>query len=257
MSFALITGASKGIGKSIAEQLASRRINLLLVARSEDLLRELATSLASQYNITADYLCADLAEEGAAEKILNWCVEKDYHVSILINNAGYGLSGSFEKYAVGENLDMMKVNMLTLVELCQVFLPLLRTEKQSYILNIASSAAYQAIPNLSVYAATKAFVVRFSRGLRQELRKTPVSVTCISPGSTDTDFAKRAKIGIKGLKAAEKVNMTPDQVAKVAIQAMFSKKPEVIVGAINKVGAFLSWILPQSWIERTTMKIYE
>lgn len=257
MTFALITGASKGIGKAIAEQLASRGYNVLLVARSEQLLLKVASNLSSQYKIQTDILPIDLSNADAPQNVYQWCIEKNYPVSILVNNAGYGLSGSFDRFSPQENLNMMQVNMAALVHLCQLFLPMLRQQKESYILNIASSAAYQAIPNLSVYSATKAFVLRFSRGLRQELKGSSVSVTAISPGATDTDFVVRARIGEKGIQTAKKVNMTPEKVAELSVRAMFAKKAELITGIINKVGAFLSWLLPKNLIERTTMKIYE
>src|SRR5580704_14858142 len=227
MNYALITGASKGIGKAIAEEFAARKFNVLLIARSEKALRDNAESIVEKYEVKADYLAIDLSLSDSADKIYQWCTEKNYIVEILVNNAGYGLSGSFEKYTTAENFDMMQLNMIVPVRLCQLFLPALRTLPKAYILNIASTAAYQAVPGLSLYAATKAFVLRFSRGLRQELHRSNVSVTCISPGSTDTDFAKRAQIGAKGLKAAEKVNMTADTVARIAVQGMFSGKAEV------------------------------
>ncbi|PWT71881.1 MAG: NAD(P)-dependent oxidoreductase [Bacteroidetes bacterium] len=257
MTFALITGASKGIGKAIAEQLASRGYNVLLVARSEQLLREVANNISSQFKVQADILSLDLSVPDAPENLYHWCIEKNYPVSILVNNAGYGLSGSFERFSPGENLNMMRVNMIALVHLCQLFLPMLRQQKESYILNIASSAAYQAIPYLSVYSATKAFVLRFSRGLRRELHGSSVSVTVISPGATDTDFVVRAKVGEKGVKTAEKVNMTPQKVAELSVNAMFAGKAELITGFINKVGAFLSWLMPNGVVEKTAMKIYE
>jgi len=253
----LITGASKGIGKAIAEELAKRGHNLLLIARSEKLLEQEAKRLAEQYKINTDYLAIDLSAADAPGDIYNWCVEKNYSVNILVNNAGYGLSGSLEKYEEAENINMMQVNMITPVHLCQLFLPMLRQQQKSYILNIASSAAYQAVPYLSLYAATKAFILNFSRGLRQELRKSPVSVTCISPGATNTDFVVRAKVGEKGLKAADKVNMSPEAVGKIAVEAMFAGKAEVITGLLNKLGAFLVWLLPKGLVEKTAMKIYE
>src|ERR1700732_4131082 len=105
---------------------------------------------------------------------------------------------------------MMQVNMIAPVQLCKQFLPKLRQQPKAFILNIASSAAYQAVPGLTVYAATKSFILSFSRGLRQELKKTPVSVTCISPGATDTNFVNQAQLGEKARKMANKVNMSPE-----------------------------------------------
>jgi len=257
MSYALITGASKGIGKAIAEELAARKFDLLLVARSNDLLQQVAKDIIAKYNVQVDFLSIDLSSANAAQQLFDWCVKKNYSINVLVNNAGYGLSGLFEKYSLEDNRNMMQVNMLVPVQLCQLFLPMLEQQKKSYILNIASSAAYQAVPYLSVYAATKSFILSYSRGLRQELKKKKISVTVISPGSTDTDFVVRAKIGQKGLKAADKVNMTPEAVAKIAVNSLFAGKAEVITGFINKLGAFLVWLMPKGLVEKTAMKIYE
>lgn len=108
-----------------------------------------------------------------------------------------------------------------------------------------------------MYAGTKALVLQFTRGLRHELRNTSVSVTCVSPGATDTEFNTRAQIGPKAMKAAEKVIMTPAQVGRVAVESMFKKKAEVIVGVVNKLGGFLSWLLPKKFVESTTAKLYQ
>ena len=257
MGYALITGASKGIGKAIAEELASKGYDLLLVARSENLLKQVASAIEEKYNVAVDSLALDLSAMGSASQVFDWCARKNYVVEILVNNAGYGLSGAMEKHSIEENSNMMQLNMLTLAQMCQVFLPILQLQKKAYILNIASSAAYQAVPYLSIYAATKSFVLNFSRGLHQELKNSSVSVTCISPGATDTDFVVRAQIGEKGLKTASKVNMTPTAVAKIAVKAMFDRKSEVITGFVNKLGAFAAWLLPKSMIEKTVMKIYQ
>jgi short-subunit dehydrogenase len=257
MEYALITGASKGIGKAIAEELARRKFNLLLVARSQELLQHVADDIATRYGVSTDCLALDLSAAGSAQKVYDWCREKNYSVKALVNNAGYGLSGPFEKYSPDEHLNMMQLNMATLVSLTRLFLPQLQQQSRAYILNIASSAAYQAVPKLSVYAATKSFVLAFSRGLHQELRGGPVSVTCISPGATDTDFPNRAQIGEKGLKAAAKFNMEPTVVASLAVKAMLAGKAEVVTGFVNKLGAFMAWLLPKTLVERTAMKIYE
>lgn len=257
MSYALITGASKGIGKAIAEELAKRKFNLLLVARSESLLKNVAGQLTDKYQVKVDYLALDLALPQAPQQVFDWCQTRQYTLQVLVNNAGYGLSGPFENYTLAENSDMMHVNMYTPVQLTQLFLPQLRQQSRAYILNIASSAAYQAVPLLSLYAATKAFVLTFSRGLRQELAGSSVTVTCISPGSTDTDFIQRANVGEKGRKAAERVNMTPAEVAAIAVESMLAGKAELIPGLINKLGAFMVWLLPKGLVERTAMQIYK
>ncbi|NCT92962.1 MAG: SDR family oxidoreductase [Chitinophagaceae bacterium] len=257
MLYALVTGASKGIGKAIATELAARKIPLLLVARDEQALDALSASLRQQYQVPVQYLVCDLASDQAPAKLLEWINTNGYELHILVNNAGYGLSGAFENYTATEHTDMMRVNMQVPVILTHSLLPMLKKQQQAYILNIVSSAAYQAVPGLSVYAASKAFMLRFSRGLRYELRNTTVSVTALSPGSTDTGFAHRAKVGKKGLKAAEKVNMTPEAVARLAVNAMFARKPELITGWVNKLGAFLVWLLPDFISEKAAASIYE
>ena len=173
-------------------------------------------------------MSVDFTQSGASYKIQQWCIDKNYSIDILINNAGYGLSGPFEKYAAKEHTDMMQVNMNVLVELSSLFLPELKRAPKAHILNIASSAAYQAVPGLSVYAASKSFVLSFSRGLQYELRHTNVSVTTVCPGGTDTDFANRANLIEKARKAGEKLNMSADAVAKMAIDAMLAGKTEKI-----------------------------
>ncbi len=257
MPYALITGASKGIGKAIAEELASKQIDLILVARSGSLLKEIAVDLTTRYGIKADYLAVDLSDPAASIEITDWIQQKGYALNILVNNAGYGLSGPFEQYSAKENRDMMQVNMNVPVELTNLLIPALKKHPKAYILNIASAAAYQAVPGLMVYAATKSFLLRFSRGLAFELKKTHISVTVVCPGGTDTDFAKRAKVGLKAIKAGEKLNMTAEAVAKLAVKAMFARKTETITGFINQLGAFLVWLLPKKLVETSAAGIYK
>ena len=257
MSYAIITGASKGIGKCIATELAQRGYDVLLVARSTDLLNSLAQSLSQEYAITAKALSVDMASADAAATIFDYCQQHQLSVSIIVNNAGYGLSGTFEKYAAAAHEAMLQVNIMSLTQLCALFIPQLKKQPQAYILNIASSAAYQAVPYLGAYAASKAYVLRFSRALYQEYKNSNLSVSCVCPGPTDTDFVNRALLGPKGMKAAAKVNMTPEQVAQIAVRAMFAKKPTTIVGWVNKLGAFLAWLLPNTIVERSAMSIYQ
>lgn len=257
MAYALITGASKGIGLAIAGELARLKFDLLLVARSESLLKQVATQLASEHGVKTDFLAIDLAQAGAAQQVVDWCSQKQYTLRMLVNNAGYGLSGPFEKHSLGEHTNMMAVNMTALVELTYLFLPQLRQQSRAYILNIGSSAAYQAVPGLSLYAASKSFVLQFSRGLHQELKRSTVSVTCVCPGSTDTDFVNRAQIGNKGRKAAEKVNMTPAEVARQAVEATLAGKTELVTGLLNKAGKLMAWLLPKGLVEQTAGSIYD
>ncbi|HEY6977202.1 MAG TPA: SDR family oxidoreductase [Chitinophagaceae bacterium] len=257
MAYALITGASKGIGKAIAEELAKRKINVLLLARSEDLLKEFAKYLFETYAVQAYYFTADLSEINTPKKIFDWCNTHHFPVSILINNAGYGLSGRLEKYSLPEHIGVMHVNMIAAVELIYLFLPQLKEQPKAYIMNIASSASHQAVPGLNIYAATKTFILSFSRGLRYELKHTNVSVTAVCPGATNTDFISRANIkSTHAIELAKKFSMQPEKVAAIAVNGMFENKTEVIPGLINKLNKFLVWLLPKSLSEKGAAKVY-
>jgi short-subunit dehydrogenase len=258
MAYALVTGATKGIGKAIAEVLAARKIDLLLIARSENLLAEVAQCLSGTHKIQSDYLAVDLAQADSAEKIFDWCTLNNYSVSILINNAGFGLSGKLEKYSLQEHLDLMNVNVITSVKLIYLFLPVLKAQQKSYIMNIASTASYQAVPGMSLYAASKTFMLSFSRGLQQELRHTNVSLTVVSPGATETDFINRANIkGKRALKLSKMFNMQPQRVAIIAVKKMFAGKTEVIPGITNKLSVFLVWFFPKRLSEKLASAIYK
>ncbi|MEO6882399.1 MAG: SDR family oxidoreductase [Bacteroidia bacterium] len=252
---ALITGASKGIGKAIAEVLAKQKVDLLLVARSADMLKNIAEDFSKKYGVKINFLATDLSLPDAAVTIQKWCSENNYNVSILVNNAGYGLWGRFDTLELSEQKNMMQLNMNALVNITYELLPLLKKQPKSYILNISSTAAYQAVPCLSVYAATKSFVLLFSRGLRYELKKSNISVTCVCPGATDTNFMDRA--GMEALKAtAAKFNMHPEDVAKTAVNAMFKGKAEVLPGWMNLVSAKMTSFIPKSLTEKIAGNLY-
>lgn len=256
MKYALITGASKGIGRSMAIALARRKINLLLIARSANELISLQTEIKNQYNVEVDILSIDLSQVQAPKAVYNWITEKNYAINILINNAGYGLWGKFEELDLSAQLEMCQLNMITVTSLCHLLLPILSTEKKAYILNVCSTAAYQAVPTLAIYSATKAFVLSFTRALRFELKDGPVSVSCLSPGPVDTGFAHRAGLDAFN-KMAEKFNMRPDEVAEIALKGMFAKKSEIIPGFTNIISVYANRILPKGFIEKMAAGIYK
>ena len=257
MAFALITGASKGIGKAIALELAKRKFDLILVARSNNLLAQIADELSQQYQVSVKYLAVDLSGNGAVGQISGFIQKEELQVSILVNNAGYGLWGRFDKLNLLQQLNMLRLNNEILVSLTYSLLPLLQKESQSYILNVASTTAYQAVPYMSVYAASKAFVVSFSRGLSNELRGTGVSVTCLSPGATDTNFMEQAGMNTQKLiNSANKVSMMPQVVAEQAVNALFDKQVEFIPGVINKITAYANNFLPKKTVEGIAANIY-
>jgi short-subunit dehydrogenase len=260
MAYALVTGASKGIGKAVAEVLARRKFDILLVARSENLLKENAAAIEKQYGVKTAYFATDISAPDAAVKITNWCKEKNVDINVLVNNAGYGLGGAFEEISLEEQLNMMQLNMQSLVQLTYMMIPLLKkSDGKSYILNVSSTAAHQAVPYLGVYSGTKAFVLNFSRSIHHELKGENISVTCLCPGPTDTDFINRAKMtGFKKvMKQSERFNMSAQTVAEIAIKGLFKGSLEIIPGGANKAGAFFSRVLPKKLTEKTLVGIYK
>lgn len=257
MPTALITGASRGIGRAFAAELARLGYDLLLVARSEDQLEQAAAELRQQHGIKAQVLACDLALAGAAERVAEWAGQQTQALAVLINNAGYGLWGRFEELGLTQQQNMLQLNMHLPVALTHLLLPALHQQPKAYVLNVASTAAYQAVPTLTLYAASKAFLLSFSRGLRYELRDTRVSVTCLSPGATTPDFGDRAGMSAGLQQTANKVSMTAAQVAQFGIAALLAGEAEVIPGALNKVSARLTSLVPKALTEKIAAGIYE
>lgn len=253
---ALITGASKGIGKAMAYELASRGVDILAVARTEPLLAELCADLKAKHGVQAHYKAMDLTAESAPAELCDWVEAEGFPVSMLINNAGYGLWGRFHQLDLADMRKMMFLNMDTMVSLTYAFLPLLRQREKAFILNVGSTAAYQAVPTLSVYSGTKAFVINFSRGLRHELSKTKVSVSCLSPGPTESEFTSRA--GMQAMQdIADKFNMKADVVAKIAVKGMLRGKAEIVPGFMNKATYGFVKLMPKIFSEKFAANLYE
>lgn len=256
MNYALVTGASKGIGRSIATVLAERNYNIILVARSTEELSTVAKELQDTYKVQVRYLAIDLSRAEAAAELYEWCRNNELNISILVNNAGYAVWGQFDELSLEEQNRMLQVNMQTPVALCHHFMPMLKQQPAAYVLNVASTAAYQAVRTLSLYAASKAFMLLFTRGLRQELKGTKVSVTCLSPGPVNTNFLDRANM--QAIKAtAEKYGMTPEAVARIAVNALFARKSEVIPGALNAATAFFTRLVPKALVEKIAGDLYK
>ena len=256
MPYALITGASGGIGWALAKELASRKHDVLLVARSEEILKKNCEELRQKFGVNTDYLSLDLSIPDAVLQVSEWLHHKHYGIDMLINNAGFGSWGNLKDIKREELNKMMQLNMLTLADFCKVLLPDLEKNSRAFILNISSTAAYQAVPTLTSYAATKAFVLLFSRGLRWELRGSNVSVSCLSPGATSTGFVDRANMGMIK-ERAEKVSMTPEAVARIAIRGLLANKAEIIPGFINWASVKLVPLLPKALPELIAKNLYK
>lgn len=256
MQQAIVTGASKGLGKAIALELANRGYDVLLIARTDALLEETAEQIQKLTPAKAHTLSLDLSDPASAEKILNWCVQHHFKPSVLVNNAGYTCYGFFETLPWADQKDMLSVNLVNLVAITHHLLPLLKEQPAAYIMNVSSTTAFQPIPTMTVYAASKSFVRSFSRSLRHELRQSTVSVTCLIPGTVATGFMDRAKM--EALKpTAKKFEMNADVVARAGINAMFKKKAEHIPGITNYLSAKLTNLVPDSWLVKIAAGIYE
>lgn len=255
MKYTLITGASRGIGESMAEYAASKGYNLILVARSEEKLQESASYLQRRYRIDVKVKMTDLLEGNAVEDLYQWVNDNNLNVDKLINNAGIGMYGKFEQMSLEDQLNVIKLNQIVTVKMCHSFLPMLQQNKPAFLMNVASTACYQPIPYMSVYAATQSFIQSFTLGLREELKRAGVGVSCLNPGPTATDFFERAGLQSMPVNSAE-IKMSAREVAEVAIEGMLDKVAEIIPGTSNTLGAYFSKLFPNRWVVRTVSGLF-
>ena len=247
-AYALIAGGSKGIGFAIAEALAKRGYDLILVARHMDALQEAKRYLESTYNIRVDILSFDLSREETATRISLWCTERGIPLKILCNVAGLGGEGDYLSLPLDSLRYMIHLNLESTMAMCLTLLPLLEKNEPSYILNVASMAGFAPIPSKNLYAATKAAVVSFSYSLRYQLRDKHISVSCLAPGPVYTHPAikKQTKKLMGWLGNA--MAMKPAKVGEVTVRKMLRGRPVIVPGTLAKV---LSWVLriaPQRWV---------
>ena len=233
MKWALITGASKGIGEAMARELSSLGWHLILVARTEHLLIRLAEECGAEERLHKVFVC-DLTKLEERERLFQFVAEEDIQISALINNAGFGSNGAFIEQDRTRELQQIQLNISALVDLSHLFLPQLK-EKQGYILNIASTAGFQPGPFMAVYYATKSFVLHFSEALSVELQGTGVSVTAHCPGATESDFGKVSG-NENSLLFALRV-MDRHVVARHAVNSMLARKRVAIPGLMNWITA--------------------
>lgn len=242
--YALLTGASLGLGKALAGELASRKINLLLVSLPGEGLPELGEELARSYKINVHWFETDLASPEAVYEISSWA--QNYNVQILINNAGIGGTRAFEKASPCYLDNIIQVNVRATSMLTRLMLPVLKQNKQSYILNVASMASFSPFAFKTVYPASKAFIYSFSRGLQEELRGTGVQVSVIHPGPIKTNPDVTARIEKQGLLG--KIGLiTPEKLASIAIRQLLKRDSLILPGVFNKLNWLLMSIIPNYW----------
>lgn len=228
---ALITGSSGGIGEEFAVQLAKRQVNLVLVARREDKLAQLRSRLLElSPGLTVDIIAADLSVPGSAAELASKIGSLGRRIDILVNNAGVGVHGDFVSQGVDRNSAQIQLNCATLVELTALFLPAMTQARHGLVINVASTAAFQPIPGMAVYGATKAFVLSFTEALWQETKSTGVRVLALCPGPTETEFFART-----GEAFMTSGRQTSQQVVGTAMAAIERSTPTVISGWRNTI----------------------
>ena len=246
MNTSLITGASSGIGEAFARKLAARGDNLLLVARSEDKLMSLCNELGRLSSIHAQYVALDLSLPDSPARLFEETERRDLQVDLLINNAGFGSMGDFASLDLATELNMIDLNVRSLVELTQRFLLPMRARKSGAIINVASTAGFQAVPFMTTYAATKAFVLSFSEGLWEENRPFGIHVMALCPGVTETGFFEASHMQ----RPPARVSQTPEQVVETALRALKRRKGFVISGWTNLFMVETERLVPRSLVLR-------
>lgn len=250
--WALVTGASAGIGVALAEELARGGTNLVLTARRKDRLDALSQRLAATYKIQTQVFPADLADPDAPEKIFAFTRDKGIEVELLINNAGFGKYGEFRSVPKEPLLDMVQVNCSAVVHLTHLFVQDMVARHRGDILILASTASFQAVPYISTYAATKAFDLLFAEGLAEELKPYGIRVCALCPGSTESEFhvvAGQAKY----IHRAE----TAQKVARTGLKALAAGKSYVISGLGNYLGAHGERLVPRRFVTRTAARMFK
>ena len=251
---ALVTGASSGLGAEMATLLASWGCDLVLAARRRDRMEDLAATLRAAHGVSVEVITADLATPGAATALWR-AATAGGEVRVLINNAGYGYFRAFGDVTLAHDLAMLQLNVVTLVELTYHFVAAARrSERRAYVLNVGSIAAYQSVPHFASYAASKAYVRNFSEALWGETRGSNVSVTCLSPGGTRTEFLDVAGQRVHG-RLAEASMMDAAPVARRGLEAMLAGKRNVIPGFMNKMSCWLVRLVPRRMASWASMKI--
>jgi short-subunit dehydrogenase len=233
---ALITGASSGIGLDLARLMAPD-FDLIITARNQARLEEIAQELQTQHGNRVHAISADLARAEAPAELWQEITQRGLHVDALINNAGFGAYGEFKDTNLEAELQMIQVNVTAVTHLTKLALPGMLARKHGRILNVASTAGFQPGPFMAVYYATKAYVISFSEAIANELKGTGITVTCLCPGATATEFAARADMGNSRLFKLGR--MRSDDVARKGYRAMLKGKTLVIAGMKN-------WALAQS-----------
>jgi uncharacterized protein len=249
--WALVTGASAGIGLELAKQLADGGANLVLTARRADRLQELAADLSSKHRIQVEIFSSDLTRLGAPAEIFAFTNQKKIEIELLVNNAGFGAFGFNHEIDEPRLLEMIQVNCSAVVSLTRLFTPAMVERRHGDVMIVASVAAFQAVPFNSVYAATKAFDLLFAEGIAEELAPFGIHVSALCPGSTTTEFQKVAQQPDRVFRSAE----TAEKVARVGLAGLARGKSCVISGASNFLMLEAERLAPRRFVAKMAARM--
>jgi short-subunit dehydrogenase len=249
--WAIVTGASAGIGWALAEQLAAGGANLVLTARRVERLQKLAADLSQKHGVKTEVYSADLTNPAAPEGIREFAARKQIETELLVNNAGFGAFGYIHEIPLEKLVEMVQVNCAAVVHLTRLFIPAMVERKHGDVLIVASTASFQPVPFNSVYAATKAFDLLFAEGIAEEVRKFGVRVCALCPGPTTTEFQQVAHQPDRPMK----VNETAVKVARVGLEALAAGKSWVISGAMNRLMMETERLAPRGFVARMAAKM--
>ena len=238
----LITGASSGIGYHLAQEFAAHGHSLVLVAPDEEELQSIADEISNEHGVPIDVIAVDLRDPGSIERIEETA---DQSIEILVNNAGHGKRGNAWEISLEDDISMVKLNIVAVLRLTNLFLPTMVARGAGRLLNTASVAGFEPGPGYAVYSATKAFVLHYSESLATELKDTGVTVTALCPGPTDTDFFLKADM--LETRSFQQANlMAPQDVAKAGYAAAMRGDRVIVPGAANKAMVFMRRLIPES-----------
>ena len=248
---ALITGASGGIGEAFARHLAALGKDLVLVARSEEKLNSLARDLASSHSVQVHVLVADLARHNSAAALYAETERLGLAVDLLVNNAGFARAGEFSEIAFDLQADMVRLNVNTLTELTRLYLPSMRERRRGGVINVASNAAFQPVPYIAVYGATKAYVLSFSEAVAEEVAADGVTVMALCPGATATGFHDTARVWVQRQSSMP----TPDEVVTEGLRAFERRRRSFLHGATNQLTSVAARFLPRRLVVYLTGRV--
>jgi short-subunit dehydrogenase len=245
MPFALITGGSTGIGKAFAIECARNKKNVAMIALPDSGLEEVARELEEKYNIVAHYLNIDLTEPGAAQRVYEWSQDKHLPVDLLVNNAGVGFGGAFEKTPTDTLEKLLQLNINALTLLTHRFIPVLKQNNQGYIINLSSMSGLHPVPYKTIYAASKSYVYYFSQGLREELKNESVNVSVVCPGPVLTNGAVAQRVKSQGVLGKIPL-VTAEKVARSALKGARGNRVTIIPGWVNQLYGLFQQLVPVS-----------